>query len=222
MLFVLEFLRHLPVVGALFRIPLLGFYFAAVIVAGLASRWTAAALDRKRERDLEARLGAVDTPHNKGKLGQLLASQGRYARALPLLEEAAAGEPELAEWHYRLGCAYLRSGRSREAVDSLSRAIAIDEEHGYGAAMLALSQALLAQGRAAEALEAVERFERNHGPSPESAYRRGLALRAAGGTEAARAAFAEVAPLASQAAGYQRRSARGWVLRAFVARLGWA
>ena len=99
----LEVLRHLPFVGGLFRIPLLGFYLAAVVVAVLASRYAAYALDRRKQRDLVRKLGAVDTPHNQGKLGQLLESQGHHRKAIPLLERAAAGEPEVADWHFRLG-----------------------------------------------------------------------------------------------------------------------
>ncbi len=215
----LEVLRHVPVVGSIFRIPLLGFYLAAIVVAALASRLTAAALDRRKQRDLERRLGSVDTPHNKGKLGQLLLSQGHHRRAIPLLEEAAVGEPEVTDWHYRLGRSYLLIKRPEDAIAALQRAVAIDEEHAYGAALLRLAEALTEAGRFDEALAAAERFERNHGPSPESASRRGHALAGAGEGERARAAFAEVAPLASQAAKYQRKSASSWVVRAWWARL---
>ena len=94
----------------------------------------------------------------------------------------------------------------------------MDEEHAYGAVQLRLAQALFESGRSADALRALERFERNHGPNPESAFRRGVVLRALGHADEARSSFQSVADLARQAARFQKSSARGWVWRAFLAR----
>jgi len=96
--------------------------------------------------------------------------------------------------------------------------VALEEEHAYGAVQLRLGEALTRAGQAEAALAAFERFERNHGPSPESAYRSGLALRRLGRTAEAHASFARVSDLAAKAATYQRGANRGWVLRAFLAR----
>ena len=215
----LTFLRQLPLVGALFRIPLLGFYLAAVVVAVAGSRLAARALDRRKQRALERQLGSVDTPHNKGKLGQLLLAQGRFREAVPLFVEAVRAEPESADWHYRLGRAHLGAGEDAQAIAELEACIAIEQEHAYGTAMLRLAEALSRAGRHEEARAALERFERNHGPSPESAYRRGLALRGLGQAEAARRAFEQVGQLSSQLAKFHRKAATGWVMRAWMARL---
>jgi hypothetical protein len=80
-------------------------------------------------------------------------------------------------------------------------------------------EAWQAVGEGAAALAAVERVERSHGPTPESAYRRGLALRSLGRRSEARAAFAEVPRAAAQVARYQRGDARRWQARATLARL---
>ena len=63
-------------------------------------------------------------------------------------------------------------------------------------------------------------FERFHGPTPESAYRRGRALKALGRRDEAGSAFEEVATLAKQSAKYQKKDSAGWVMRAWFARLG--
>jgi Flp pilus assembly protein TadD len=101
----------------------------------------------------------------------------------------------------------------------LVEAARLDEEHAYGAVFARLAEARLAGGDAAGSLEAVERRERNHGPDPESAYRRGLAQKSLGRREDARRSFAEARSLAASAAPFQRARARKWALLAFVAGL---
>ena len=218
-LVVLQVLRHVPGIGALFRIPLLGFWGAAILVSVGLSWLANEGLRRRSLRNRLSSLGAVDTPHNQGKLGALLQSYGRTRRSLEPLARAVEGDPDVAEWPYRLGCAQIDQRRFGEAVASLERAAAIDEEHAYGKVLLRLSEALINEGRSGEALDVLARFERNHGPSPEQAYRQGRALAAAGRKDEARASYARVGELAASAARFQKREARGWALRAFFAQL---
>jgi len=215
---VLHLLRFVPWIGGLFAVPFLGFLAAAAIVSLVASHLASLAVTRRRVARLKHDLGATDTPHNRGKLGSLLVAEGRHRLAVPHLEAALAGEPASVEWRYRLGCALLAGGRTREAVEALSAAAALDEKHAYGALLLRLAQARLRAGDARGALEALDRRERNHGESPESLFRRGLALRALGRGEEARAAFAGVGQLARGAARFQRGEARWWALRAALGR----
>lgn len=210
-------LRHVPGIGGLFG----GFWSYWLVAIALAWALTHATVRFNARRRLNAQLRSlrdVESAHNQGKLGALLLAHGSAARALPHLERAAAGEPEVAEWSYRLGLALSARGRQREAEQALARAAALDEEHAYGGVQLALSAARLEAGDAEGALAALALFERNHGPSPESACRRGLALRAAGRRDESRAAFDEVSALAQRAAGFQRGRNRRWVLRAWLAR----
>jgi len=217
---VLFLLSHVPVVGQLFRIPFLGFIIASGLVSFAISFTAVRAVDRRRARVMERNLrGSVETPHNQGKLGALLLAQGRARASIPHLERAAAGEPDISEWSYRLGTAYLRARRPADAARALTRAAELDEAHAYGQVLLRLAHAQLAAGEPEPSLATLGRFERNHGPNPESAYRRGLALKALGKRTEARAAFAEVSNLASQAARFQKGSQRGFVLRAALARI---
>lgn len=213
-------LRLIPGVGELFRIPFVGFMLAAAIVSAVISWSTVRAVDGRRTRVLERQLrGAVETPHNQGKLGSLILAQGHAARAIRHLERAAAGEPEVAEWSYRLGTAYARARRPVDAVRALAHAASLDEEHAYGSVLLRLAQAQLAARDAQASLATLERFERNHGPNPESAFRRGLALKALGRRDEARRVLSEVQRLAAQAARFQKSAQRGFVVRALLARL---
>jgi len=218
-LLLLQGLRAVPVIGSIFRVPLFGFWITAILLSAGLSKLAAMALDRRKVRQLVRQLGVVDTPHNQGKLGSLLVSQGRFREASGPLERATEGEPESAEWWYRLGCARIGAKDPAGAVAALARAVEIDEDHAYGAALLRLAEAHTLAREGAPALDALERFARTHGPNPESAYRRGRALRVLGQSAEARAAFAQVPVLAEQVARYQRRAASGWVARSYLARL---
>jgi tetratricopeptide (TPR) repeat protein len=211
-------LGGVPIIGALLGMPFVGFWIVAVALSAGASRLAAGALDRRQAQRLVSQLGTVETPHNQGKLGSLLLSQGRARRAIEPLERATAGEPEVAEWHYRLGCALLEVGRKPQALAALDAALVLDEEHAYGETMLRSIELVQSMGEHAQALARLKRYRRNHGPSPESAFRRGQSLAAAGDGKAAREAFDEVQELAGQLAQYQRRGAAAWQLRARLAR----
>lgn len=212
-------LRELPILGGVFRIPLVGFFLSAMVVsavvAAAGTRLTARAKLQRELRDL----GTVDTPRMRGKLGRLLLASGRAAQAVEPLGEAAEAEPDNVEWHFRLGSALLGSGDAREALASLERAAELSESHAYGGVLMKLAEAAHRIGDGPRALEALGRFERLQGVTPESAFRRGLALRALGQKPEALAAFAQVSVQAGKAPKYQRAEARAWAARALLARL---
>lgn len=209
-------LRHVPGLGFLFAIPFLNFFLAAAIVSAAIGWWTSRTVDTRRVRALEREFGAVDTPHNQGKLGVLILARGRPRRAIPHLARAASGEPERAEWHYRLGMARLAAGEANTAVLDLEQAVQTDSDHAFGAPRLRLAEARIAARDAAGSLAAVEGFERHYGPTPESAYRRGLALRALSRSSEARAAFASVAELARSASRGMRRDGAWMGLKSWI------
>ncbi len=215
---VLAVLRQVPILGAPFRIPFVGWWFAVIVVSAVCARLASTALERSKLRRLERTFGAVDTPHNQGKLGSLHAGRGRHRAALAGFERASAGEPEFAEWHYRLGISRLATGDPTGARSALERTLALNEDHAYGEAMLRLAEAQTEEGAGEAALATLDRFEQVRGPTPESAYRRGRALRRLGRSGDARAAFAEVGTLARRLAPYQRREGWRWVARAALAR----
>ena len=211
-------LQNVPVIGGLFH-GFIGFWATAIGLVLLMNHYSRVALERRRTNVQIHDLGNVDRPHNQGKLGSLLLAGGRPGKAVPHLEQAVEGEPDVTEWHFRLGTALLALGRNEEAVASLGRAAEMNEEYGYGGVQLRLSEANLAAGDSDAALAQLDVFDRNHGPNPESAYRRGLALKKAGRRQEAGESFARVGELARGAARFQRREAQKWVFRAMLARL---
>jgi hypothetical protein len=211
-------LQKVPLFGALFRIPFFGFWLALILVSVVLSKFAKVAYDRRKLRALERELGAVETPHNQGKLGVLQANRGGHRRAIPCLERAIAGEPDFAEWHYRLGVSKLAVNDLEGARTALERVLQLNEDHAYGDALLRLAETSARQGEGESALASLARFEEHRGPNPESAYRRGRALGLLGRKDEARAALAEVGELAHRQARYQRRSTSRWVFLAFTAR----
>jgi tetratricopeptide (TPR) repeat protein len=211
-------LSSLPVVGGWFG-GFVGFWISAIVLSVALTRVTVAlAQRRKLTRELR-RLGEVESPHNQGKLGALLLAYGKPRKSVAHLAAAAAGEPERAEWRFRLGAAQLECGQPQAALEALESAARMDPEHAYGEVQLLLSEARLACGAPESALEALDAFERNHGASPESSFRRGQALRRMGRKGEARACFARASELARKAAQFQRARNRPWVWRAWLARL---
>jgi len=210
-------LRQIPLLGSSSFIAL---WLSVIAVSAITARYGRRALRIARLRGEVHRLSQVDNPHTRGKLGTLLLSEGRRRSAIPHLEAAAEGEAGVCEWHYRLGSARLDLGRLEAAEQALRTAVELDEEYAYGAAQLRLAEVLRRRGAQEEALGALATFDRNHGPSPESAYRRGQILKALGQKQEARDAFREVGQLTSTAARYQKSQASMWALRAAVARLG--
>lgn len=213
-------LREVPYLGAPFRIPLLGFYLTAIVVSIIGARLATAAADRAKQKRLERELGGVDTPYNRGKLGLLMLQQGRARQAVPHLETALAADPGSEEFQYRLGLALLDSDSPMEAASYLEPLVARNEDYAYGAALLALSSARCEAGEARSALDAVEQYERSFGPTPESCYRRGVALRAIGDRSGSARAFASIGGIAAKLPAYQRRVATGWWIKAQLAKLG--
>jgi tetratricopeptide (TPR) repeat protein len=202
-------LRHVPGVGGLFR-GIWGFWIAVLLLSGgftwLSARW----LERRRLRSRTVELSHVDSPHNLGKLGSLQLAHGRPRLAVLALERAVAGEPDSAEWHYRLGSALRASGDFARAAESLTRALELSPEHAYGELALELGRARFALGEHEAALKVWEGMERNHGETLRSTYLRGTALAKLGRRKEAGLAFAHVGALAARLPRFGRRGTLRW------------
>lgn len=215
---VLWFLRQIPGLGAIFGIPLLGFFLSAILVSAFFAWAGSGAVDRRRFRRAALQFGSVETPHNQGKLGSLMLAAGRARSAAEYLARAVAGEPESLEWRYRYGLALLRSGRPAEAARELALVAERNEEYAYGEMLLRLAEAQQAVDEPARALDALERHRRSQGDTPEALYRRAIALRALRRGDEARAELARVGAVASKRAQYQKRSDARWVLFSWLRR----
>lgn len=203
-----------PGLRGLTRMPILGLLLTSMLAAALLRHWEAWQVQRKQTAASIRDLSRVETPEQQGKLGSLLLSKGKARQALEPLQNAAQGDPGRLEWRYRLGCCELELGRPAQALEWLEDVVAREEEHAFGAAIMRLIECRFALGEHSQALAALERFERNHGPNPESAYRRGQALLELGQREAGKSALAEVPVLMEALPAAHRKPMRAYAIKA--------
>lgn len=101
----------------------------------------------------------------KNDLGYLWADQGKHLeRALQMVQDAVAAEPENAAYRDSLGWVYYRLGRFDEAVAELKKAVEVEEPDGV--ILEHLGDAYQAAGQAEPAREtwrrALEHFEKHN------------------------------------------------------------
>ena len=78
----------------------------------------------KRAESLAASLRESGVPEFKDTLGWVSFREGKFADAIPLLEQASAALPNLALVHYHLGMSYLAVGRNKSALNEFQTALA--------------------------------------------------------------------------------------------------
>ncbi len=202
-------LRHVPGIGGLLR-SIWGFWIAVLLLSGITNWLSTKWLEYSRLRRGRAEFSQVDNAHNQGKLGSLLLLNGRVRAALGPLERAVAGEPESAEWHYRLGSALRLCGQPARAAAELEAALKLAPAHAWGEVGIELALARRATGDVQGALAALQDRDREHGESVRSAYLRGTLLSREGQREASRAAFREVGEIARRSPRFSRKGTLRW------------
>ena len=91
-------LGQVPLIGPLFRhTGLIGILISAALLSVLFTRVGERMLVARKLRSEIRALGEVGNARSHGKMGALYLARGRPRAALEHLEEAARGEPEVAE-----------------------------------------------------------------------------------------------------------------------------
>jgi tetratricopeptide (TPR) repeat protein len=125
-------------------------------------------------------------------LASTLERAGDDAGALAAYRELSAAQPRAAEGHLGLGALLVKRGgaEAEEGIKALARAVEIDPE--LYEARVTLGRALVARGRAAEAVEHLRRAAALAPGNPEPHYQLSLAYRRLGRKEEAAASAAVV------------------------------
>jgi tetratricopeptide (TPR) repeat protein len=97
-------------------------------------------LDRALTLAQTARAALPDHPTVADTLGWVLHKKGLSDQAIAPLEQAVAGEPRNASYHYHLGLAYARQGDSAKARAALERAATLDPSGPGRAALQAFAR----------------------------------------------------------------------------------
>jgi tetratricopeptide (TPR) repeat protein len=189
-----------------------------VIVGLVARRWLPDPFlilrHRGRVRSLE-----VDVATNPGNvtarrdLAKIWLEKHRPRRALPLLAEALARDPDSLELQYLSGVSNLLAGGHEKALSELLAVIHREPGFRYGEAYLRAADALIGLGRWDDADDALERFCQIDRSSVEGRYKRvrvGKARKDADGTRKARD---ELRHVWRTLPSFQRRKQLGWYVR---------
>lgn len=191
-------------------------YLAGTAIFGWASRrWYVIARSMRRLRSLRTQIEL--NPANataRAQLAEIWLDRRKPRRAITLLEQALERDPESAELQYLLGLARLRSGDASGALAPLSSALARDEKVRYGAAYLAIADALARVGQHDEAIEAYRRYLKINTSSVEACCKLSWACERTKDLAAARRWREEALSTYRALPRYQRRKQLGWWLRA--------
>ena len=89
-------------------------------------------------------------------LGDALLNQQEIDKAIPHLQAAVSGDPEMLQAQRSLASAYLRAGRESKAIPHLRAALPIDED---GSLHYQLARAYQGTGEAAKAQETLRKYQ---------------------------------------------------------------
>jgi tetratricopeptide (TPR) repeat protein len=193
--------------------------FLVVIVIGLvARRWLPDPFmflkHRARVRSLQI---DIDTnPSNataRRDLAKIWLEKHRPRRALPLLDQAIARDPNSVELVFLSGISHLLAGQHEQAVEALVAVTHRQPNYLYGEAYLRAADALAALGRWDDADDALERYVKFNSSSVEGRFKRARVCKARKDGDGARRALADLKDVWRSLPSYQRRKQFGWYIR---------
>ena len=196
--------------------------FLIVIVVGLvARRWLPDPIlilkHRGRVRALQADIDA--NPSNataRRDLAKIWLEKHRPLRALPLLEQALARDPDSIELLYLSGLSHLLAGQHERAIAALVAVTHREPNFQYGEAYLRAADALIALQRWDDADDALERYAKINSSNIEVRCKRLKVCKARNDVDGARKAQAELRDAWRTLPSYQRRKQLGWYLRSLI------
>jgi hypothetical protein len=171
------------------------------------------AFDRRRIKELQAKIHYLDKAHHHSQLGDLYFQQGKLDKAEACYRAALERDAQDIDTRAHLGQCLLRLKRPAEARPLLEGVVAENPKHDYGYSQMALAETLSALGETDAALGLWQQVTENHSYPRAKVQLADLYL-ARNQTDLARTQVNEV--LADDAHGppYQRRRDRVWVRRA--------
>ena len=196
--------------------------FLVVIVVGLiARRWLPDPIlilkRQSRVRALQADIEAnASNATARRDLAKIWLEKHRPLRALPLLEQAIARDPNSVELLYLSGLSHLLAGQHDRAVEALVAVTHREPTFQYGEAYLRAADALIALGRWDDAADALERYVKINSSDIEARWKRLRVCKERKDTTGAERARAELREVWRSLPGYQRRKQLGWYLRSLV------
>jgi tetratricopeptide (TPR) repeat protein len=120
------------------------------------------AVDRRRIKDLQAKIHHLDKPHHYSQLGDIYFQQGKLEKAEQCYRAAMERDPQDIDTRAHFGQCLLRAKRPAEARPLLEGVIAENPKHDYGYSKMALAETYMALGENDKAFDLWKQVVENH------------------------------------------------------------
>jgi tetratricopeptide (TPR) repeat protein len=111
------------------------------------------AVDRRRIKDLQAKIHHLDKPHHYSQLGDIYFQQGKLDKAEECYRAAMERDPQDIDTRAHFGQCLLRAKRPAEARPLLEGVITENPKHDYGYSQMALAETYMALGENEKAFD---------------------------------------------------------------------
>jgi tetratricopeptide (TPR) repeat protein len=101
-------------------------------------------VDRRRIKDLQAKIHHLDKPHHYSQLGDIYFQQGKLVKAEECYRAAMERDPQDIDTRAHFGQCMLRAKRPAEARPLLEGVVAENPKHDYGYSQMALAETYMA------------------------------------------------------------------------------
>src|SRR5437016_5502618 len=118
--------------------------------------------DRRRIKDLQAKIHHLDKPHHHSQLGDIYFQQGKLLLAESCYRAALERDAQDIDTRAHLGQCLLRQKRPAEAQPLLEGVIGENPKHDYGYSLMALAETLTAVGEEDAAVNFWKQVTENH------------------------------------------------------------
>jgi hypothetical protein len=171
------------------------------------------AFDRRRIKELQAKIHHLDKAHHYSQLGDIYFQRGKLAKAEECYRAAMERDPADIDTRAHYGQCLLRQKRAAEAKPLLEGVVKENSNHDYGYSQMALAETCAALGETDEAFALWKQVTENHS-YPRAKVQLAEIYIARNQTELARQQLREVIADDVHAPTFQRKRDRVWVSKA--------
>jgi tetratricopeptide (TPR) repeat protein len=191
------------------------YYFVVYRAAPSATRGfeLPGAFDRRRIKELQAKIHHLDKAHHYSELGDIYFQQGKLDKAEQCYRAAMERDPQDIDTRAHFGQCLLRAKRPAEARPLLEGVVAENPKHDYGYSQMALAETLSALGDIDGAFKIWKQVTENHS-YPRAKVQLAEIYIARNQPDLARTELHDVISDDVHAPAFQRRRDRFWINRA--------
>jgi tetratricopeptide (TPR) repeat protein len=191
------------------------YYFSVYRAAPSATRGfeLPGAFDRRRVKELQAKIHYLDNANHYSQLGDLYFQLGKLDKAEASYRAAMERDSQDIDTRAHLGQCLLRQKRAAEARPLLEAVVAENPNHDYGYSQMALAETLTAVGETDAALALWQQVTDNHSYPRAKVQLAELHL-ARNQRDLARAQVTEALTDDAHGPAFQRKRDRVWIRRA--------